>query len=88
MSIEADIYPRRAPGKSDLIDGAIGELSGFHQTLGYYAHGADQTTATLPAGWPDRLVPLANDHTGGSSHDAGRARTERREIDHVSHSVD
>ena len=24
------------------------------------------TTATLPAGWSDRLVPLANDNTGGS----------------------
>jgi len=31
-SVEADIYPRQAPGKSDLIDGAIGELSAFHQT--------------------------------------------------------
>ena len=27
VSIEADIYPRQAPAKSDLIDGAIGELS-------------------------------------------------------------
>ena len=37
----------------------------FHQTFGYYAHGVDETTATLPAGWSDRLVPLANDNTGG-----------------------
>jgi len=36
-SIEADLYPRHAPDKSDLIDGAIGELSAFHQTFGYYA---------------------------------------------------
>jgi hypothetical protein len=50
VSIEADIYPREDPGKSDLIDGAIGELSVFHQTFGYYAHGVDETTATLPAG--------------------------------------
>jgi hypothetical protein len=49
VSIEADIYPRQAPAKSDLIDGAIGELSMFHQTFGYYAHGVDETTATLPA---------------------------------------
>ena len=48
-SIEVDIYPRHAPEKSDLIDGAIGELSAFHQTFGYYAHGVDETTATLPA---------------------------------------
>ena len=63
----ADIYPRQAPDKSDLIDGAIGELSMFHQTFGYYAHGVDETTATLPAGWVDRLVPLVNANTGGAT---------------------
>jgi hypothetical protein len=67
VSIEADIYPRQAPAKSDLIDSAIGELSMFHETFGYYAHGVDETTATLPAGWPERLVPLANDNTGGAT---------------------
>jgi len=67
VSVEADIYPREAPAKSDLIDGAIGELSVFHQTFGYYAHGVDEATATLPAGWPDRLVPLANANTGGAT---------------------
>jgi hypothetical protein len=66
-SVEADIYPRLAPGKSDLIDGAIGELSVFHETFGYYAHGIDETTATLPAGWTERLVPLANENTGGAT---------------------
>lgn len=66
-SIEADLYPRHAPAKSDLIDGAIGELSTFHQTFGYYAHGVDETTATLPAGWSDRLVPIANENTGGAT---------------------
>ena len=63
----ANLYPRQAPAKSDLIDGAIGELSMFHQTFGYYAHGVDDTTATLPAGWSDRLVPLANANTGGAT---------------------
>lgn len=67
VSIEVDIYARAAPAKSDLIDGAIGELSLFHQTFGYYAHGVDETTATLPAGWSDRLVPLANANTGGAT---------------------
>jgi hypothetical protein len=87
VSIEADLYPRRAPGKSDLIDGAIGELSTFHETYGYYAHGVDDSTATLPAGWETRLVAVRNDNTGGATgwclevHDlacsklvAGRAR--------------
>lgn len=67
VSIEADIYPRYAPEKADLIDGAIGELSAFHQTFGYYAHGVDETTAILPAGWEDRLVPLHNENTGGAT---------------------
>jgi hypothetical protein len=48
VSIEAVIYPRQAPAKSDLIDGASSELSMFHQTFGYYAHGVDETTAPLP----------------------------------------
>ncbi|MGE3885631.1 MAG: DUF6036 family nucleotidyltransferase [Vicinamibacterales bacterium] len=67
VSIEADIYPRYAPEKSDIIDGAIGELSTFHQTFGYYAHGVDETTAILPAGWEKRVVPLHNDNTGGAT---------------------
>ncbi len=51
VSIEADVYPRYAPERSDIVDGAIGELSQFHQTFGYYAHGVDQTTAVcLQAG--------------------------------------
>lgn len=67
VSIEADIYPRYAPEKSDLIDGAIGELSEFHQQFGYYAHGVDEHTATLPAGWEDRLIPVSNVNTGGAT---------------------
>lgn len=65
-SIDADVYPRHAPEKSDLIDGAIGELSRFHETFGYYAHGVDDTTATLPHGWETRLVPIENANTGGA----------------------
>ena len=42
--------------KSDMVDGAIGEDSLFHQTFGYYGQGVSISTATLPAGWEDRLV--------------------------------
>jgi hypothetical protein len=66
-SIEADVFPRADPAKSILIDGAIGELSTFHQTFGYYAHGVDETTATLPPGWQERLVPIHNENTGGAT---------------------
>lgn len=42
--------------KADKVDGAIGELSDFHQTNTYYAQGVEVRTAILPAGWRDRLV--------------------------------
>jgi hypothetical protein len=58
VSVEADLYPRHHPERADLIDGSIGELSPFHQTFGYYAHGVGRETATLPAGWDERLVPV------------------------------
>jgi hypothetical protein len=39
----------------------------FHEAFGYYAHGVDETTATLPAGWAERLVPIRNENTGGAT---------------------
>lgn len=65
-SMEADVFPRDAPERSVVIDGAIGELSPFHETFGYYAHGVDDTTATLPDGWRDRLVKVENPNTAGA----------------------
>jgi hypothetical protein len=55
-SMEADIYPRASPSKSDRIDGALGDGSTFHESFGYYAHGVGPETAKAPAGWEDRLV--------------------------------
>lgn len=66
-SIEADVFPRDRPADSILIDGAIGERSMFHETFGYYAHGVDETTATLPEGWRERLVPVCNENTRGAT---------------------
>jgi hypothetical protein len=56
VSMEADLYPKNHPERSDVIDGAIGELSAFHETFGYYAQGVGPDTATLPRGWETRLV--------------------------------
>ena len=42
-------------------------MSTFHQTFGYYAHGVDDTTATLPAGWTERLVPIHTANTAGAT---------------------
>jgi hypothetical protein len=56
VSLEADVYPMRAPEKADLIDGALGDGSPFHRSFGYYAHGVAPETAVAPAGWQQRLV--------------------------------
>lgn len=67
ISMEADVYPRSHPARAILIDGAIGELSMFQETFGYYAHGVGEETATAPAGWQQRLVPVRNENTGGAT---------------------
>ncbi len=54
VSRELDLYPATAPEKSDLIEGAIGALSQFEETFGYYADGVDPDTAVMPADWMDR----------------------------------
>lgn len=64
-SMEAAVYPRSDPRRSDLIDGGIGEGSLFHERFGYYAQGVDERTATLPKGWQERLVAINNANTGG-----------------------
>ena len=60
-SIEVDLafFDDLGDEKSDLVDAAIGELSQFHETFGYYAQGVSVTTAVLPDGWRDRLVRFA-----------------------------
>jgi hypothetical protein len=64
-SIEVDVAFFDDPGdrKADQVDGAIGELSAFHETFGYYAQGVSVRTATLPAGWRDRLVLVESSST-------------------------
>jgi len=66
-SDEADVYPKNRPERWELIDGAIGELSLFHDTFGYYAQGVEEGVATLPSGWKDRLVPLSTPATRGAT---------------------
>lgn len=66
LSIEADLFPLRHPERADIIDGTIGELSPFHQSFGYYAHGVGENTAILPQGWRDRLVVVQNENTRGA----------------------
>ncbi len=60
-SIEADLAFLDDPdgAKADRVDGAIGELSRFHGSFGYYAEGVSVTTAVLPTGWQERTVAFA-----------------------------
>lgn len=60
MSMEADLAFRNDldAAKADAVDGAIGELSNFHETYGYYAQGVEIRTAVLPAGWEHRAEIL------------------------------
>jgi hypothetical protein len=62
-SMEADIYPMQRPELAELIEGAIGEGSPFHDLFGYYAQGVGPETAVLPTGWQDRLVKIQNPNT-------------------------
>ena len=66
VSIEADLYPRLHPERSEAL-AAIGELSPFHDTFNIYADGVSEETTTLPEGWRDRLVKVQNKNTNGAT---------------------
>jgi len=67
VSREADIYAPESPEPSELITGSIGEGSRFERTYSCFADGVSRATATLPAGWEDRLVPIRNRNTRGAT---------------------
>jgi len=54
VSREVDLYPALHPERADLIDGAIGMHSSFHETFGYFADGVGPETAVMPADWMTR----------------------------------
>ena len=65
QSREADVYFPGQPELAQKVEGAIGELSPFDDTHGYYAGSADDRTSTLPPGWRKRLIPIGNPNTNG-----------------------
>lgn len=65
QSAEVDVAPKHHPERADAIDGALGELSRFHETFGFYVHGISLDAATLPEGWRERVARVRNDNTYG-----------------------
>jgi len=59
-SIEVDVQPKNRPEAVDYVDGALGELSLFHQTHGFYVHGILIESAKLPDGWKQRTLPVSD----------------------------
>lgn len=57
-SVEVDVCPVNKPEKVDHIDGALGEMSSFHQTHGFYVHGVSIESAVLPQGWKERTFSV------------------------------
>lgn len=58
FSMELDVCPKNKPEAWEAIDGALGELSPFHETFSYYVQGLEIETATLPDGWVTRCIPV------------------------------
>jgi hypothetical protein len=93
MSVEVDVCPLDdddAETLADRLDGAVGELSSFHLTHGFYVQGVGRRTAILPPGWVGRLVEVASAATNGrvglclEPHDLCVAKLlANREKDHV-----
>jgi len=64
-SMEADIIVKGKPFVTEWLN-AIGADSPFHETFGFYADPVDESAATLPDGWKERLVTLEPGDTNGA----------------------
>ena len=60
-SIEVDMQPKNRPDKADLVDGALGELSPFYESNGFYVHGLLIDGAAFPRGWERRAKPVVDE---------------------------
>ena len=67
VSQEVDIFTPGKPETAEYISGAFGADSPFDQTHGFQIDGVSPTTATVPGGWQNRLVPVRNANTNGAT---------------------
>lgn len=56
QSQELYLYPKFRQDLADVIEGAIGADSSFHETFGYHADAVGPETARLPQDWETRAV--------------------------------
>jgi len=63
-SAEADLIATKNVDRTEWLN-TIGQDSPFHETYGYYVDPVDETTATLPNGWQERLIVLPPGDTEG-----------------------
>ena len=64
MEVDLVYFDDPTEDKADAVDGAIGELSPFHEMNGVNSQGVSVRTAVLPEGWRGRVVPWSNQSTG------------------------
>jgi hypothetical protein len=58
VSIDADCYTLRDPGRVYDLQAALGEGSAFHKANGIYLDPVNPQLPTLPAGWEQRLIRI------------------------------
>jgi uncharacterized nucleotidyltransferase DUF6036 len=60
-----DIYPRKIPQLAEKLN-AVGELSQFRESHGFWLDPVGPETAKLPPGWESRLVEVKSPNTEGA----------------------
>jgi hypothetical protein len=67
LSVEVDVMATHDPdgSKALRLNGAIGELTRFDETYGYYAEGVEDGLCRFPEGWRERLIPVESPATNG-----------------------
>jgi hypothetical protein len=67
VSIEVDVMATHDPDgtKALRLNGAIGEMTRFETTHGYFAEGVEDGLCRFPDGWRERLVRVITPATNG-----------------------
>ncbi|MGD2187911.1 MAG: hypothetical protein PVI71_17400, partial [Desulfobacterales bacterium] len=55
------MQPKNRPDKTDLVDGALGELSPFYESNGFYIQGLLIDGSAFPKGWASRAKPVIDE---------------------------